>query len=203
MNAAQIENNLQDLVKSLNNETFIYDFLLAYDTPKSNLKRLKDGALNLSKVEGEIFWKKKLLFKAVIDSDTHLTIDTFKTDSRVITHTPRFIIVTDFKSFLAIDTKSQDSLDISILDLAKNFDFFLPLAGMEKAQYKGENPADVKAAEKMAKLYDEIKKDNPTKTVEEVHGLNVFLSRLLFCFFAEDTEIFSKNQFTNAITGGL
>lgn len=199
MNAAQIENNLQDLVKSLNNETFIYDFLLAYDTPKSNVKRLKDGALNLSTIEGEILWKKKLLFKEALNSDTHLTIDALKTDPRVITHTPRFIIVTDFKTFLAIDTKNQDSLDISILDLAKNFDFFLPLAGMEKAQYKGENPADVKAAEKMAKLYDEIKKDNPTTTVEEVHGLNVFLSRLLFCFFAEDTEIFSKNQFTNAI----
>ncbi|MEJ5963471.1 class I SAM-dependent DNA methyltransferase [Pedobacter immunditicola] len=199
MNAAQIENNLLDLVESLNNETFIYDFLLAYDTPKSNVKRLKDGALNLSKIEGEILWKKKLLFKEALNSDTHLTIDALKTDPRVITHTPRFIIVTDFKTFLAIDTKNQDSLDISILNLAKNFDFFLPLAGMEKAQYKGENPADVKAAEKMAKLYDEIKKDNPTTTVEEVHGLNVFLSRLLFCFFAEDTEIFSKNQFTNAI----
>lgn len=199
MNAAQIENNLQDLVKSLNNQTFIYDFLLAYDTPKSNVKRLKDGALNLSKIDGEVLWKKRLLFKEAIGSDTHLTIDALKADPRVITHTPRFIIVTDFKSFLAIDTKSQDSLDISVLDLAKNFDFFLPLAGMEKAQYKGENPADVKAAEKMAKLYDEIKKDNPTTTDQEVHGLNVFLSRLLFCFFAEDTEIFSKNQFTNAI----
>jgi len=199
MNAAQIENNLLDLVESLNNETFIYDFLLAYDTPKSNVKRLKDGALNLSTIEREILWKKKLLFKEALNSDTHLTIDALKTDPRVITHTPRFIIVTDFKTFLAIDTKNQDSLDISILDLAKNFDFFLPLAGMEKAQYKGESPADVKAAEKMAKLYDEIKKDNPTTTVQEVHGLNVFLSRLLFCFFAEDTEIFSKNQFTNAI----
>jgi hypothetical protein len=70
---------------------------------------------------------------------------------------------------------------------------------MEKAQHQSENPADVKASEKMAKLYDEIKKDNPTKTEAEVHSLNVFLSRLLFCFFAEDTGIFEKGQFTNAI----
>jgi len=70
---------------------------------------------------------------------------------------------------------------------------------MEKALFKVENPADVKAAEKMAKLYDEIKRHNPTTTAYEVHSLNVFLSRLLFCFFAEDTEIFSKSIFTNAI----
>jgi hypothetical protein len=70
---------------------------------------------------------------------------------------------------------------------------------MEKTQYQNENPADVKAAEKMAKLFDEIKKDNPDDSPEFVHGLNVFLCRLLFCSFAEDTNIFTKNQFTNAI----
>jgi hypothetical protein len=51
----------------------------------------------------------------------------------------------------------------------------------------------------MAKLYDEIKKDNPTTTHEEVHNLNVFLSRLLFCYFAEDTEIFEKDLFTKSV----
>jgi len=75
----------------------------------------------------------------------------------------------------------------------------LPWVGMEKAQHQNENPADVKAAEKMAKLFDEIKKDNPDDSPEFIHGLNVFLSRLLFCFFAEDTHIFKDNQFTNAI----
>lgn len=52
----------------------------------------------------------------------------------------------------------------------------------------------------MAKLFDEIKKDNPDESPEFVHGLNVFLSRLLFCFFAEDTNIFDENQFTKAIS---
>lgn len=70
---------------------------------------------------------------------------------------------------------------------------------MEKAQHKDENPADLKAAEKMAKLFDLIKKENPDDSPEFIHGLNVFLSHLLFCFFAEDTHIFEENQFTNAI----
>lgn len=100
---------------------------------------------------------------------------------------------------MAIDTHTKENLDIPLKNLAKHYDFFLPWAGLEKAQHHNENPADIKAAEKMAKLFDEIKKDNPDNSPEFTHGLNVFLSRLLFCFFAEDTSIFQENQFTNAI----
>ncbi len=200
MNIAQIENNLQQLIKSFKKKAFIYDLLLAYDTPKSTITRLQKGGLNLSKVEDEIAWKKKLFFKPAIDENPQTLFDLVKKNDRANKHSPRFIIVTDYKTLLAFDTKTQDTLDIPILDIAKHFDFFLPWAGMEKAQHQVENPADVKAAERMAKLYDEIKKDNPTKTQEQVHNLNVFLSRLLFCFFAEDTDIFKKGQFTTGIS---
>jgi len=200
MNITQIDNNLQTLVKSFNSATFIYDFLLAFGMPKASIKRLQSGGLNLSKVNGEIAWKKKLFFKEVESEELYTVIDAIKSNSVATKHDPRFIIVTDYKRLLAIDTKTQDSLDIEILEIAKHYDFFLPWAGMEKAQMQLENPADVKAAEKMAKLYDEIKKDNPITTTEEVHNLNVFLSRLLFCFFAEDTGIFpTKGLFTHNI----
>lgn len=200
MNIAQIENNLQQLIKSFKKTTFIYDLLLAYDTPKSTITRLQKGGLNLSNIEGEISWKKKLFFKSAIDENPQNLFDLAKKNDRANKHSPRFIVVTDYKTLLALDTKTKDTLDIPILEIAKHFDFFLPWAGMEKAQHQTENPADVKAAERMAKLYDEIKKDNPTKTQEQVHNLNVFLSRLLFCFFAEDTDIFRKGQFTTGIS---
>jgi hypothetical protein len=200
MNIAQIENNLQQLIKSFKKDTFIYDLLLAYDTPKSTITRLQKGGLNLSKIEGEIAWKKKLFFKSAFDEYPQTLFDLVRKNDRANKHSPRFIIVTDYKTLLAFDTKTQDTLDIPILEISKHFDFFLPWAGMEKAQHQTENPADVKAAERMAKLYDEIKKDNPTKTQEQVHNLNVFLSRLLFCFFAEDTDIFTKGQFTTGIS---
>jgi len=196
MNIAQIENNLQQLIKTFKKESFIYDLLLAYGQPKATIKRIKDGGLNLSKVAGEISWKKKMFFKEVNQDDLHDLISDLTGDNKTIKHDPRFVIVTDYKNLLAVDTKTKDTLDIEILDIAKHFDFFLPWAGMEKAQHQNENPADVRAAEKMAKLYDDIKKDNPIKTLAEVHNLNVFLSRLLFCFFAEDTGILDKGQFT-------
>lgn len=199
MNLTQIEANLQQIISNFNKDTFIYDLLLAYGQPKASITRLQQGGLNLSKVEGEIAWKKKLFFKAVENDDLHELIDNIKNDGKSLKHDPRFIVVTDFETLLAIDCKTSDTLDIPILEIAWHFDFFLPLAGMEKAQQQFENPADVKAAERMAKLYDEIKKDNPTDTHEKVHNLNVFLSRLLFCFFAEDTGIFEKSQFSHAI----
>lgn len=201
MNISQIEANLQSLIKSYSKETFIYDLLRAYGQPKASIKRLQVGNLNLSKKVGEIFWKKKLFFKEETKQDLHSLIDSLKTDDNVIKHDPRFIIVTDYKTLLAIDQKTSENIDIPILDIARYFDFFLPWAGMEKAQHQNENPADVKAAERMAKLYDEIKKDNPVHTPEAVHHLNVFLSRLLFCFFSDDTGIFKKSLFTDGISG--
>jgi hypothetical protein len=137
------------------------------------------------------------LFKPVLNDDLHLAITACKDE---VKQEQRFIIVTNFETLLAVDSKTADTLDIDFDNLPKHFDFFLPLAGMEKATHKNENPADVKAAEKMAKLFDEIKKDNPDNSPEFIHGLNVFLSRLLFCFFSEDTNIFKKGQFTNAIS---
>jgi hypothetical protein len=196
MNIAQIEVNLQKLILDYTQETFIYELLLAYGLPKASITRLQKGNLNLSKIEGEISWKKKLFFKPVFNQDLHLVISEIKS---TLKQDQRFVIVTDFKTLLAIDTKTTDSLDIDFNTLPKHFDFFLPWAGMEKATHQNENPADVKAAEKMAKLFDEIKKDNPDNSTEFIHGLNVFLSRLLFCYFAEDTGIFEKNLFTHSI----
>lgn len=197
MTITQIEKNVQILVSKFSQETFIYDLLLAYGTPKASISRLQNGNLNLSKVPGVVNWKKKVLFKEVFGQDLHQALTDLKSQA---VNDQRFVIVTDYTVLLAWDTKTADTLQMEILDLPKHLDFFLPWAGMEKAQYALENPADVKAAEKMARLYDEIRKDNPDTTPEFVHGLNVFLSRLLFCFFAEDTNIFKDKQFTGAIS---
>lgn len=200
MNITQIESNVQQLIQNSQPATFIYDLLLAYGQPKASIKRLQIGSLNLAKQEGEIAWKKKLFYKEVSPGeDVPTRLAELQADATATKHDPRFIVVTDHTTLAAYDRKMQETISCSLADLPKHFDFFLPWAGMEKTQYKNENPADVKAAERMARLYDEIRKDNPTDTPEAVHGLNVFLSRLLFCFFAEDTDIFTKGQFTNAL----
>lgn len=200
MTIAQIENNLQELVKAFSLDSFVFDLLLAYGSPKATITRLKRGELNQLETKGELLSRKNLFFKEASTDELHATIDELQKKYQKEKKPPRFIIVTDYETLLATDTKTEETLDIKLLDIAKHYDFFLPWAGMEQAQHADENPADVKAAEKMAKLYDEIVKKNEPKTKEEVHALNVFLTRLLFCYFAEDSNIFEDNQFTNAIS---
>ena len=199
MNIAQIEENLTKLISNFSKEDFIYELLLAYGLPKNTITLLKKGKHNLAKKSGQIILKKKLFFQEAENQDLHALIDSIQKDEATHRHNPRFIIVTNFENILAIDTKTKDTLDEKIVNLNKHFDFFLPWAGMEKANHKNENPADVKAAEKMAKIYDEIQKDNQFRTPQDLHSLNTFLSRLLFCFFAEDTGIFKLGAFTNGI----
>jgi hypothetical protein len=205
LNISQIEENIKKLLTDFqtNNVTkaqFVYDFLLAYGHRKSSVSRVKTGERNLSKVAGEVRWKRHVYFKYVEGDNLRLEADKLKNDKALARERIRFVIVTDFTKFLAIDIKTGDSLDINFDELVKHFDFFLPWAGMEKAVYQGENPADVKAAEKMAKLFDLIKADNFSEENKDdtnaLHNLNVFLTRLLFCFFAEDTGIFKQNQFS-------
>lgn len=197
MNLTQIEKSLKDLVEYHNPLEFIYDLLSAYNLPKATVTRLRKGNSNLSKNQSEVILKNKAFFKEELTMDLHVSISTLEKNHK---HNERFLIVTDWNTFLAIDTKTKDKLDTDFKDLPKHYDFFLPWAGMEKIQHANENPADVKAAEKMAKLFDAIKQNNPDDSEEFVHSLNVFLSRLLFCFFAEDTNIFEENQFTNSIS---
>lgn len=196
MNIDQIEENLQKLIKEIDKEEFIYDLLRSYGLPKASITRLKKGSYDLSKKESVVSWKKRVYFKEEHEADLHNTLMDLADKAK---HDQRFIIVTDFETFLARDVRTKENLDIPIKDLPKHYDFFLPWAGMEKTEYQSENPADVKAAERMAKLFDEIKKDNPDDSPEFIHVINVFLSRLLFCFFAEDTGIFPEGQFTKGV----
>ncbi len=199
MNILEIENNLANLVANFDKKTFIFDLLLAYGTPKSTIKRLEGSDHDKLTCKGELTLRKKLFFK-IADDALHVSIDELKSSKEVLKHAPRFIIVTDFQTLLTYDTKTDDSLDTELLNITHHYDFFLPLAGMEKATFTDENPADVKASLKMAKLYDELQKNNRFETKEEIHSLNVFLTRLLFCYFAEDTNIFEDNIFTSSLS---
>ncbi|QDV85429.1 DNA methyltransferase [Planctomycetes bacterium TBK1r] len=199
MNIEKLEESVRSLVTKLDEESFIYNLLLAYGQPKASISRLKKGDYNRSDNTGEVVWKKKLAFKHEAMGDLHEAVDKMQNDVAVTKHHPRFIVVTDFETLLAVDTKTDDSLETPIVDLANHFDFFLPWGGLEKTQLQSENPADVKAAEKMGRLYDLILEDNPPQTDADRHALNIFLSRLLFCFFAEDTNIFESDLFTNSV----
>lgn len=208
MNITQIEEIVKKLVVDVNagsvdKDEFIYQLMAAYGHRKTTIGRIKSGERNLADIAGEVRAKRHIYFKHCQGNNVLSDIDSMKKQPSVAREKIRFVIATDFNQFVALDTRTNDTLDIEFNDLGKHFDFFLPWAGMEKAVYQGENPADVKAAEKMARLFDLIKADNfnddNKHDKKALHNLNVFLTRLLFCFFAEDTGIFKQNQFSGEL----
>ncbi|MBC9926458.1 MULTISPECIES: DNA methyltransferase [unclassified Leucobacter] len=181
---------------------FIFDLLLAYGKPKGNVTRLKNGAsLNVAADPSREVAQKNVVYFRETDGDPLAELEELRISAAVVRYSPRFVIVMDYDEVVAIDTQVGETIGFPIRDIDKHFTFFLPWAGMEKAQYVAEKIADVKAAERMGKLFDELLAANPgvLEQPNGRHSLNVFFTRLLFCFFAEDTEIFDESQFTNAV----
>lgn len=180
---------------------FIFDLMLAYGRSKGNITRLRNGSLNIAEdPEHEVAQKNVIYFRETT-GDLLQELERLRVSPVVIKFATRFVIVTDYTEMIAYDLKTAENRTFPLREIDQHFTFFLPWAGMEKAQYTAESHADVKAAEKMGKLFDELASANPAimKDPEQSHGLNVFFTRLLFCYFAEDTGIFGENQFTNAV----
>ncbi|MCO4263707.1 N-6 DNA methylase [Pseudarthrobacter sp. MDT3-26] len=182
-------------------QEFIFSLLLAYGKPQGNVTRLRNGSLNVAHDPSTEVAQKNVVYFKETTGDPLAVIDELKTSPLVVRYNTRFVIVTDYTELLAIDTKTGENLMIPIRNVDQHFTFFLPWAGMEKAQYVAEAHADVKAAERMGKLFDELLAANPEMfgMAHGRHALNVFFTRLLFCFFAEDTGIFDEGGFTNSI----
>lgn len=201
---ADLEKLTTKVIYKNKKEDFIFDFLTLLDVSKSTITSLKknDGRFNVAAnpEAGEVANKHRIYFKPVEESQ-----DLAKALSEVISspiinqHKIRMVMVTDFNTVLINDTKYDETLDCDFADLYKNYHFLLPLAGLERAREYSEHPADVQASEKMGRLFDHIRKLNEFNTADDLHALNIFLTRLLFCFYAEDTGIFDANQFYDVI----
>ena len=200
MTSKEIEQNLLQLVEYINPENFIFDFLLAFGFAKASVSRLRKGDLNMSKVTGEILYRGKIFFKESESGQMLFEIENLAKDQRILKQKPRFLLLTDYKSIVAKDLKTRASKEFPIAELPNFKDFFIPLTGAEIYKSTNDNKADREASYALARFYDIIVQDNPGLYEGESHSLNILLSRLLFCFFAEDTGIFEKEGlFTDAI----
>ena len=205
----QATDELEQLGKRGTSATeFIYDLLRIFaGYGDGQIRRTKDGPGNLAK-DGEITLIKNLIAyrpAAVNTLDGNCStmydiINAMRNDAKIVRHSPRLYITSNGAYVVAYDPKENDWYENSMDLLWKDFEFFTPLAGIEKIQFTQEAEADVKSAELMAKLFDDIRRYNDIRDPQTVHALNVFMSRLLFCFFAEDTGLFPEdNLFTNTL----
>lgn len=107
---------------------------------------------------------------------------------------PKYVLVCDFHFFRLYDTEEQTTLQFTLDELVLNVQSFGSILGYQKKTYKEQDPANIKAAELMGKLHDRLEEIG-----YEGHPLEVYLVRILFCLFAEDTTIFDKQQFQDYI----
>jgi len=103
---------------------------------------------------------------------------------------PKYILVSDFENFRLYDLEENKHIEFKLNDLINNVQHLGYILGYQKKVYKEQDPANIKAAELMGKLHDRLKEIGYTG-----HPLEVFLVRILFLMFSEDTTIFNKQQF--------
>lgn len=187
---------------------FIYDLLRIFaGYGDGQVRRTKDGPGNLAKDGETVLIKNLVAYRETVmntlDGDCskmYDVINDMRDDAKITKHSPRLYITSNGVFVVAYDPKGNDWYENRIDLLWKDFEFFTPLAGIEKIQFTEEAEVDVKSAELMAKLFDDIRRYNDIRDPQTVHALNVFMSRLLFCFFAEDTGLFPEdNLFTNTL----
>jgi hypothetical protein len=103
---------------------------------------------------------------------------------------PKYILISDFENFRLYDLDEDKTVEFKLNDLVNNVQHFGYILGYQKKVYKEQDPANIKAAELMGKLHDRLEEIGYTG-----HPLEVYLVRILFLLFAEDTTIFNKQQF--------
>jgi hypothetical protein len=103
---------------------------------------------------------------------------------------PKYILISDFENFRLYDLEEDKTVEFKLNDLVNNVQHFGYILGYQKKVYKEQDPANIKAAELMGKLHDRLEEIGYTG-----HPLEVYLVRILFLLFAEDTTIFNKQQF--------
>lgn len=195
----EIEDRLRILKdKQISADDIGYKILYAFGKPERELERYREGKGVIKTFDG-LLVKGLFCYKSSTTIGFANELDNLKCDSQVLKADPKIIAVSDGTTIRAYDTRQRQTFEQKVDRLYCDFEFFYPLAGIERIEYIEESPADIKAAEKLAKLHDEIRAYNEFTSDSDLHDLNTFIARLLFCFFAEDTGIFADNVFTSAI----
>lgn len=200
MNAIEIEQAISDLAEQpFDLVEFPYAFLEAFGNKATTIKRLKTGESNASDVAGGVLQRNNIHIATCAHGEVSATLNQLKASPKTASNKAKFILATDGIDFEAEDLQSGETLACAYIDFPNHFGFFLELAGIKTVQQIRENAFDVRATSRLNRLYIELLKHNPDwSTAERRHDMNHFMARLIFCFFAEDTDIFHSNRLFSA-----
>jgi hypothetical protein len=196
MNAVEIEEAISALAeRPFDSDEFPYVFLEAFGNKETTLKRLRKGESNksdLAKPLNAVLQTNNIHIATCKPGEVTATLAALKASPATARAKARFVLATDGDMFEAEDVTSDDPpVACTYADFPNHFGFFLPLAGITTVKQVRESSFDIRATSRLNRLYVELLKDNPDwGTSVRRQDLNHFMARLIFCFFAEDTDIF-------------
>lgn len=201
MNPTEIADALDAIAKAeFDPAEFGYSFAHATDNAQATVAKLRAGTTNKSDIPGGVLLNAKFHYVPAPAGMAAEMLDALRLSKRTAKAKPAILIATDGETIAAEHPKSGETLHCRFADLGTHFSFFLPAAGKERYRAAEENPVDIKATGKLAKLYDALLKANPDWAVpERRHAMNLFMTRLIFCLFSEDVGVFKENQFSFAV----
>src|SRR5450755_2023747 len=192
MNAVEIEEAISALAEqAFDSVEFPFAFLQAFGNKNTTIRRLRAGASNKSDLGG-ILQTNHIHIAVCPPGEVTKTLSTLKASPATAKAKARFILATDGTDFEAEDLEGGETIACAYPDFPDHFGFFLPLAGITTVKQVRESSFDIRATSRLNRLYVELLKDNPEwGTAERRHDMNHLMARLIFCFFAEDTDIFN------------
>lgn len=201
MNAVEIEDAVSKLFeRPFDPIEFPYGFLEAFGNKETTLRRLRDGSQNKSDIGG-VLQHKNIHIATAPKEGVGERLRALRESPATTKAKAKFILATDGETVEAEELASGETIACAYSDVPNRFGFFLPLAGISTVKQIKENAFDIRATGRLNRLYVELLKENPDwGTTARRADLNHFMARLIFCFFAEDTNIFrSSGLFTKTV----
>ncbi|MBU2900634.1 class I SAM-dependent DNA methyltransferase [Maribacter dokdonensis] len=202
MNAVEIEEAVSELAgQPFDRDEFPFAFLEAFGNKSTTIKRLRDGNSNKSANAGAVLQRNNIHIATCDAGKVSETLTQLRESPATIKAKAKFILATDGIDFQSENMTSGETIVSDYKDFHEHFGFFLELAGISTVKEIRESAFDIKATGRLNRLYIELLRSNSDwATAERRHDMNHFFARLIFCFFAEDTNIFSgDNLFTGTI----
>ena len=202
MNAVEIEQAISELaLQPIDAAEFAFDFLAAFGNKDTTLKRLRTGNNNTSDVPGGVLLRNNIHMAVCEIGNVGETLKSLRASPATTKAKAKFILATDGQTLKAEELIGGETINCVYAEFPDHFGFFLPLAGISTIKEIKDNPIDVRATGRLNKLYLELLNENPDWAKEERRAdMNHFMARLVFCFFAEDTDIFNgEGLFTKTV----
>jgi hypothetical protein len=190
MNPVEIEEAVSNLaLEPFDRAAFPFQFLAAFGNKETALQRLRAGNTNQSDIPGAVLQRGHIHIATCNPGTVDATLSALRDSPKTAAQKAKFILATDGEAFQAEDLNGGGTVACTYAEFPDHFGFFLPLAGITTVAQIRESSFDIKATGRLNRLYVELLKDNPDWASRR-EDMNHFMARLIFCFFAEDTDIF-------------